>query len=426
MGAVIALAMAVGALMVSSSIAGSLETAVTSGPALFKLHAPVELNSANPQANGIFGESTAIGGGCVAVGAPYEKLPGAYVWDGNVYLFNSTNGQLTQTISSPNPRAYGQFGWAVAMSGTTLVVGAPNETARGNVGAGNAYTYTFTASCVATLEATMAEPHPQAGKNSVLPGGEFGWSVAISGADVIVGAPNETAHGLAAAGNAYLFAATTGASIASLTTPNPTVGGEYGYSVSLAGATAYVGAPFEGSGGHVYIVFKSTGAASGTTTYTLASPRVQGGGFVTGGAFGFAVSVGSYYLVVGAGDENASGETFSGAAYVYNSSTGILDYALENPDPQAGGVFGYSVVVSGSDVVVGAPAEADANNDSAAGNATVYDALNGTALVTLQSPNAATMGYFGYVVAAGDGEIVIGAPTETAEAISYAGHAYVY
>jgi hypothetical protein len=424
-GAALVLAVAVGALMVGSSIAGSIVPAVSGPPALFKLHAAVELTSGNPQDNGVFGEAVAIGGGCVAVGAPFEKLPGADAEDGNVYLFNSTTGQPTQTLSSPNARADGWFGWAVAMSGTNLVVGAPNETARGALAAGNAYTYTFTSACVATLESTLPEPTPQAAKHLGLDGGEFGESVAISGSDVIVGASNETSHALRAAGNAYLFS-TSGTWLSTLTSPNAAANGSYGRSVALAGTTAYVGAPLEGSGGHVYIVFKATGAASGTTTYTLASPRLQGGGPYASGYFGYSIAVAGNYLVVGAPQENVSANTSSGNAYVFNTTTGLLDVGLPNPTPASYGIFGDSVAVSGADIAVGASNEADANGDRGGGNVTVYDALTGTVLNELASPNSATDGYFGYTVAAGDGEIVVGAPTETAFGVAEAGHAYLF
>ncbi len=425
-GAALVLTVAVGVLMVGSSVAGSIVPAVSGPPAApFKLHAAIELNSADPQVNGIFGITTAIAGTCVAVGAAFEKLPGAEAEDGNVYLFNATTGQFVQSLSSPNPRFYGQFGWTVAMTATTLVVGAPNETARGSVGAGNAYTYTVSKTCGATLEATLPEPSPQAGKNSLLLGGEFGYSVGISGSDVIVGAPNETAHGLSAAGNAYLFSA-SGSWLASLTSPNPIAGGNYGTSVALSGTTAFVGAPFEGSGGHAYIVMKATGASSSTTTYTLASPRAQAGGRAYGGDFGLSVAVGGNYLVVGAPEENYSGGAGSGDAYVFNATTGLLDYALANPVPQMNALFGYSAAVSGSDLVVGAVEAADANGDLEAGNVTVFDVVNGTVLATLESPNAAAVGLFGISVAAGDGQIVVGAATETGEGISEAGHAYLY
>ena len=85
----------------------------------------------------------------------------------------------------------------------------------------------------------LSSPNPQAG-------GEFGYSVAISGTTVIVGAPAEDADTTtAAAGHAYLFDATTGDLISTLTSTDPQDGEIFGFSVGVFvdDATVIVGAP---------------------------------------------------------------------------------------------------------------------------------------------------------------------------------------
>ena len=75
---------------------------------------------------------------------------------------------------------------------------------------------------------------------------------------MVVGAEGETANGQTVAGHAYSFDATTGFLTTTLTSPNAQAGGEFGYSVAVSGTTAVVGAQLEtGSGfataGHAYI-----------------------------------------------------------------------------------------------------------------------------------------------------------------------------
>jgi FG-GAP repeat len=385
-------------------------------PSLVALHAPIELTSPHPKNDSAFGFSVAAGTAYVAVGSPEataRALPNA----GNVSVFNATTGHIIATFSSPNPKVDGYFGWSVALSGSTLVVGAPNETARGSyLNAGNAYVYTISSSAV-TLSSKLVEPHPQVGNSSVV-GGAFGYSVAVSGSYLVVGAAGETASADARAGNAYVFA-TNGTFVGTLMTPNPVLEGLFGVSVAISGSTAYVGAPGEGSG-HAYIILKATGPASGTTTYTLASPNAE-----NGAEFGLSVAVSGSYLVVGAPYENTSGTDYAGTAYLFSSTTGLLTTALTNPDPQSNGAFGSAVAATGADIVVGAPND-DAFGALEGGNVTIFNGNNGTVATEIASPNFCSYGQFGYALAASGSTIVIGAPGESANGYSSVGHAYIY
>src|SRR2546421_695878 len=87
----------------------------------------VTLASPNPQLDGNFGQSVAISGTTVVVGAPGETANEA-ILAGNAYVFDAASGSLV-TFTDPNVEARGFFGTSVAISGTTVVVGAPGETA---------------------------------------------------------------------------------------------------------------------------------------------------------------------------------------------------------------------------------------------------------------------------------------------------------
>jgi hypothetical protein len=320
----------------------------------------ITLTSPNAQTSGRFGYSVAINEGdpIVVVGAPGETanaLPQA----GHAYVLDTTTGLIT-TLTSPTPQqsfyGYG-FGYSVAVSGTTVVVGAPYETANAVSGAGHAYVFDATDGSLIT---TLTSPNAQAA-------GLFGNSVAVSGTTVVVGARGEIANTLVFAGHAYVFDATDGSLITTLTSPNAQAGGNFGASVSISGSTVVAGAPSETANalvfaGHAYVFDASTGSLIASLTSPYAQAR---------GDFGFSVSISCSAVVVGASGETANGQTVAGHAYSFDATTGFLTTTLTSPNAQANGGFGSSVAVSGTTVVVGAPSETG-SGFTQAGHASIF------------------------------------------------------
>ena len=68
--------------------------------------AGTELASPNSQASGFFGYSVAISGTTVVVGA-FGEAVGTAQLAGHAYVFDATTGGLISTLISPNPEAYG-------------------------------------------------------------------------------------------------------------------------------------------------------------------------------------------------------------------------------------------------------------------------------------------------------------------------------
>ena len=161
---------------------------------------------------------------------------------GNAYVFDATTGFLTPTpLTSPNPELDGKFGYSVSVSGTTVVVGTPSEsTGIGLAGAGRAYVFDATTWSLAT---TLTSPYAQSN-------GRFGYSVAVSGTTVVVGASGETADGQSQAGHAYSFDASAGFLTTTLSSANPQAGGNFGSSVAVSCTTVVVSAPNESGGGY--------------------------------------------------------------------------------------------------------------------------------------------------------------------------------
>jgi hypothetical protein len=182
----------------------------------------------------------------IVVGAVGETVSG-FTAAGHVYIFTADTGSLVKTLSSPNPIANGIFGQSVGMTSTTIV-GAPDETASGQSQAGHAYTFSAT---TGSLSKTYSSLNVQAS-------GFFGWSVAISGGTIVVGATGESVSGFPSAGNVYTFSVNNVVPLDHFSSPNALNNRLFGYSVAISGSTILVGAQLEtamgfNAGGHAYI-----------------------------------------------------------------------------------------------------------------------------------------------------------------------------
>ncbi len=398
---VVALTMAGYASAASSPLARSVHLVGN------RIGVPATLASPSAAVGGVFGSSVAISGTTVVVGAPEENGSGV-LEAGHAYAISTKTGLVTE-LTSPNAETDGFFGFSVAVSGSTVVVGAPDETASGQSAAGHAYIVSLKSGLVTVLTSPNVDAY-----------GEFGSSVAISGTTVVVGAPYETASGFSSAGHAYVFRASTGALVSTLTSPNAQANGRFGISVAVSGPTVVVGAPFETVAGqtlagHAYALK----ARSGALVSTLTSPNAQ-----PDGRFGASVAISGSTAVIGAPDESASGEDSAGNAYAFKVRTGDLISTFTSPSAETNGEFGYSVAIGGTTVLVGAPFET-ASGQSDAGNAYTFTASTGALIMSFASPNAQLAGRFGFAVAVGGSIDVAGAPLETVSGLSDAGHAYL-
>lgn len=307
------------------------------------------LKSPNYQTSGDFGLSVAVNGNIVIVGAPFETASG-FANAGHAYAFNAETGALITNMTSPNPQNSGLFGESVAISGETVVVGAPEETAAGIDQGGNVYTFK---TLTGALLHTFSSPNDTSG------GGHFGVSVGIWNNTIVVGSPAEN-FGY---GRAYTFNARTGGLMGTLVTPNKHgTPGHFGTSVAISGKTVVVGAPLENvssfsKAGNAYTFY-----AKGSLINTLKEPDFQ-----YGPEFGTPVSISGHTIVVGAPDDsyNISSE---GVVFTYNAKTGLLIRSTVSTNYQVDGYYGYSVAISGKTILVGAWGET-VSSHMAAGHA---------------------------------------------------------
>jgi hypothetical protein len=269
-----------------------------------------------------------MSGSTAVVGDPSQDAGGVVY----VYGRSGDGWALTATLTPPLIQYRDSFGWSVAISGPTIVVGMP-DLAEGTA-AGVTYVYRFTAgswTLVATLHA---------------PGGstQFGYSVAVSGDMALVGEPTASGEGPV---YAYLDRVGTWTRTATLI-PH---GGDQGYffvglSVALSGAHALLGGT---NAAYVFTHRDGRWSQSAVLTVPNATPG-EGRGFGTTVALAGAVGV------IGAPGHPVAGKRQAGTAYVLTDRRGrwSLTAGLTAPDAVIGDHFGGEVATTGTTVVVGA------------------------------------------------------------------------
>ena len=289
------------------------------------------------------------------------------------------------------------YGYAVAISGDTAVVGSFSNTQP---------VYVFVRSGADWIE----QARLSVSDNSI---GVFGHSVAIDGDTIVVGCPMPVPTETNVVGSAYVFvrSGSNWAPQQKLTSPNWQAADQasFGESVAINGDTIAIGQDYSDERGTVQI-FERTGS-TWTSSQILASPTGSTG--PTRVLFGFSLSMSSDTLVVGApeeSDENA-GLLISGAVYVYprSGSTFGLPKKLTAPDPIERGYFGHSVSLSGDDLVVGA---INATLNGSPGAAYVFTRSGSiwTGPQKLVSSEAEAKDVFGFSVAISGGRLVVGSP----------------
>ena len=82
-----------------------------------------------------FGNDVAISGDMIVVGAPFKDDAGTSSGAAYIYEPDGAGGLTEQKLTASDAVAFGQFGFSVAINGTTAVVGAPGD-------AGAVYVYT--------------------------------------------------------------------------------------------------------------------------------------------------------------------------------------------------------------------------------------------------------------------------------------------
>lgn len=337
----------------------------------------------------------------------------------------------TTQLNAPNPIYNEQFGWAVATDGIHLVVGAPNAdvTVGETTYQYEGLAYIYDALDLSITPVTLTNPIHEAWAS-------FGWSVAISGGYVVVGAISQTVSGITA-GEVYLFD-TNGNLLASIPDPDPNSYDNFGMSVAISGNYIVIGEPNANIASTSYVGQAFVYSIGATNEITLLAELNSPSG-ISYGQFGYSVAFNNGIIIVSEpGANNVIGsDTFveAGNVYLYRAASLTLAdsqpfMTFTSPNAQEGGSFGWSIGTYGKSIIIGAPGEdvsvkGVTDPYHSAGRAYVFT-LTGRLAKTLVSPNVASVAGFGSAVAIGSKYMVVSAPYETVGSTQYVGQAYAY
>lgn len=264
-----------------------------------------------PQPKSNFGRALAVHGDLLIVTA--RKFDSASENDGTAYAYAFRHGlwtYLTEIIPDFDPADEAYFGQSVALQGSLMAIGARNDNPNK---AGALYVFSLTS----TGWNQIAKLSPPDGEKN----DHNGFSVAISGSTIAVGArradfvkwtKEETEEGAA---YIYSVKGNNVELVTMLTASDATAGDEFGQSIAMAGDVIAVGAPKPGIKGQkagqgaVYL-FRRNGGRWTEINKVTASDGAAGDGF------GYSLSALGNCMITGAHFADINGSSKAGAAYI--------------------------------------------------------------------------------------------------------------
>jgi hypothetical protein len=347
------------------------------------------LTASDGQTGHHFGESVVIEGETIVVGAI-----GYLTFTGAVYVYRISDINKIVAISqvakltASNGMKYDSFGRSVAINGNTMVVGAPYVDKNNSYDVGSAYLFVNPSNDLNSPEWTQLQ---QFQPNDSLAGGWFGYSVAMDTNIAVIGTSALDANA------AYLFvpantdetvnSSSSSSSWAQLAKLTGSTGSVFGYTVAVTGNRIIVGAPWDqnsngNKAGAVFVFTKSS--FSWTQMAQL---------FAVHGAveynFGRSVAVskdGSTIMVGASGNDFNTTITDSGAAYLFRitnwtttttSATTTIEYTQMGKfvaaDQNTNDYLGASIAIENNIVVVGAYGDDSASGIQDTGSAYILD-----------------------------------------------------
>lgn len=299
-----------------------------------------------------YGSAVGIGDGRIAIGA-FGDVIGGRLDQGSVWTWQRgpSGWSAEQQLIAADGLTSDAYGFSLAMDGDRILVGAPGNDGAG-VQAGAGYVYRRGAGGWA-LEGKLLPPSA---------GGLAGISVALDGDLAVLGAPTARVGDNPLQGAAHVYAWNGQDWILQQTVvaPDGAANDVFGSAVALAGERLVVGAPDDSEGttieahgsAHVY----TRGGGTWTRQARLTAPVL-----VAGMRYGEAVAVDDERVVVGAPGTEIAGVAERGRVYAYAGAALDQPSAIEVADAPAFAGFGRVLALDFGAIAVGSPAEAGSN-----------------------------------------------------------------
>jgi predicted amidohydrolase len=353
-----------------------------------------------------FGSAVSVSGDTLIVGVSADDTPaGRDAGSAYVFVRTGTVWTLQQKLIPNDGAADDYFGISVSVSGDTAVVGARLDDTAAGGDTGSAYVFVRSGTTWSLQQKLLA--------SDGAPGDSFGTSVSVSGDTLLVGAPVADTAGGADAGAAYVFvrSGTTWTEQQKLVPPDAAADDDFGFSASLSGGTAVIGAPSDDTAagfnaGSAYVFVRAG------TTWSLQQKLVASDAAAFD-AFGFSVSASGDTALLGAflDDVGAALDAGSAYAFVRAGSVWTQQQKLLAPDAASVDYFGFTVAVEGDAAVVGAVRhDTPAGPDAGAAYVFARAGASWTEQRELAAPDGAAGDAFGFAVSLSTDTVAVGAP----------------
>ncbi|MBR9814373.1 hypothetical protein GYB61_11025, partial [bacterium] len=267
-----------------------------------------------------FGTSVALSGDTALIGAIDDDDAGSD--SGSAYVFTRSDAVWSQQqkLTASDGAADDQFGFSVALSGDTALIGAFGDDDAGS-NSGSAYVF--------TLSGAVWSPQAKLTASDGTTFDQFGFSVALSGDTALIGAFGDDDAG-SSSGSAYVF--TRSGAVWSqqqkLTAIDGAGADQFGTVVALSGDTALIGAfadddagSFSGSA----YVFTRSGAVWSQQQKLTANDGAASD------LFGSSVALSGDAALIGAVDDDTEFGNTSGSAYFFDPAPRDFGDAPDGP-----------------------------------------------------------------------------------------------
>ncbi|MCP4121756.1 MAG: hypothetical protein GY751_08375, partial [Bacteroidetes bacterium] len=370
-----------------------------------------------------FGYDVAISGNFAIVSAlreDHNAAGGSYQSQaGSAYIFEKVgeNWLQVQKIVASDRSSTDWFGSSVAISGNYAVVGAYQEdhdVSGSNLlsNAGSAYVFKNISGVWTEIQKIVASDR--------FTGDYFGFTVAISGGNIVIGAPyeDEDENGdnfQTGAGSAYIFENQndTWVQVQKIVSADRLGNDRFGTSVAIAGDRILVGAETESQDENGNNTMSQAGSAYifkyGNGTW-VQEQKIVASDRQSVDRFGKSVDISDNVLIVGAYEEDQIDDG-SGAAYIfsYNGSSWVEDDKVIASDGGYRHYFGYDVSISGSTAFIGSWWDDEIATRNGAGFVFTYNGTNWVESQKILSSDAGGEDVFGTCVDISGNNIIAGA-----------------
>jgi len=394
----------------------------TPSPATSFPDSEIKLKASDGAADDGFGWSVAIHGDTIVIGSWLDDTDSGE-GSGSAYVYTHSGTVWTEhaKLTASDEATGDQFGSSVMIDGDTIVIGAWRDDTENGEDSGSAYVYTLSGT-VWTEQAKLT-----ASDGAALD--HFGWSVAIDGDTIVIGARDDDTESRQDSGSAYVYthSGTVWTEQAKLLASDGAADDQFGISVAIDRDTVIIGA----DGGDA-----ESGVNSGSAYVYTRSGHVwteQAKLLISDGAtknhFGYSVAIDGETIVIGAYSKDTVNGINSGSAYVYiRSGTVWTEQAkLTASDGAANHHFGISVAIDADTLFIGADWDGT-QNGVRSGSAYLYN-YSGTVWTEqakLTASDGAAYDKFGTSVAIDGDTIVIGAWQDDTENGENSGSAYTF